>query len=57
MVLESARDSADPRPLVLTENRWAGRISSADYSGGAPRSDRWHCPSASNTASRGCAGI
>ncbi|AGZ49226.1 DEAD/DEAH box helicase [Mycobacterium kansasii] len=36
VVLESARDSADPRPLVLTENRWAGRISSADYSGGAP---------------------
>ena len=33
VVLESARDSADPRPLVLTENRWAGRISSADYSG------------------------
>jgi len=27
------RDSTDPRPLVLTENRWAGRISSADYSG------------------------
>ncbi|MGZ4585203.1 MAG: DEAD/DEAH box helicase, partial [Mycobacterium sp.] len=22
----------DPRPLVLTENRWAGRISTADYS-------------------------
>ena len=33
MVLEAARDSDDPRPLVLTENRWAGRISSADYSG------------------------
>ncbi|MGB9304458.1 MAG: helicase-related protein, partial [Mycobacterium sp.] len=33
VVLESARDSADPRPLVLTEHRWAGRISSADYSG------------------------
>jgi ATP-dependent RNA helicase HelY len=33
VVLESARDSFDPRPLVLTENRWAGRISSADYSG------------------------
>ncbi|KZS56223.1 DEAD/DEAH box helicase [Mycobacterium ostraviense] len=36
VVLESARDSADPRPLVLTENRWAGRISSADYPGGVP---------------------
>ena len=33
VVLESARDSTDPRPLVLTEHRWAGRISSADYSG------------------------
>ncbi|OBG24646.1 RNA helicase [Mycobacterium sp. 852002-51057_SCH5723018] len=35
VVLESARDSDDPRPLVLTEHRWAGRISSADYSGAA----------------------
>jgi ATP-dependent RNA helicase HelY len=33
VVLESAPDGEDPRPLVLTENRWAGRISSADYSG------------------------
>ena len=33
VVLESACDEDDPRPLVLTENRWAGRISSADYSG------------------------
>lgn len=33
VVLESARDSSDPRPLVLTENRWAGRISTADYPG------------------------
>lgn len=33
VVLESARDSSDPRPLVLTENRWAGRISTADYTG------------------------
>lgn len=32
VVLESARDGDDPRPLVLTEHRWAGRISSADYS-------------------------
>ena len=36
VVLEPDRDPADPRPLVLTEHRWAGRISSADYSG-APR--------------------
>ena len=33
VVLEPANASEDPRPLVLTENRWAGRISSADYSG------------------------
>lgn len=33
VVLEPARDDDDPRPLVLTEGRWAGRISSADYSG------------------------
>ncbi|MFV0493983.1 DEAD/DEAH box helicase [Mycobacterium sp.] len=36
VVLESARDAADPRPLVLTEHRWAGRISCADYSGATP---------------------
>jgi ATP-dependent RNA helicase HelY len=35
VVLESDRESPDPRPLVLTEHRWAGRISSADYSGTA----------------------
>ena len=35
VVLEPARDADDPRPLVLTENRWAGRISSADYPGAA----------------------
>ena len=35
VVLEPARDSDDPRPLVLTENRWAGRISSADCPGAA----------------------
>jgi ATP-dependent RNA helicase HelY len=35
VVLESDRDSSDPRPLVLTEDRWAGRISSVDYSGAA----------------------
>ncbi|MCV6983454.1 RNA helicase [Mycolicibacterium pulveris] len=33
VVLEPARDEDDPRPLVLTEHRWAGRISSADYTG------------------------
>ncbi|MGB8403150.1 MAG: RNA helicase [Mycobacterium sp.] len=33
VVLESAFDADDPRPLVLTEHRWAGRISVADYAG------------------------
>ena len=37
VVLEPARDDDDPRPLVLTENRWAGRISSADYSGASAK--------------------
>ncbi len=37
VVLEPARDEDDPRPLVLTEHRWAGRISSADYAGGSDR--------------------
>ena len=35
VVLQADRDSDEPRPLVLTENRWAGRISAADYSGAA----------------------
>lgn len=35
VVLEPARDAEDPRPLVLTEHRWAGRISSTDYTGAA----------------------
>src|SRR3954471_2159428 len=37
VVLEAARDEDDPRPLVLTENRWAGRISSADYAGASAK--------------------
>ena len=37
VVLEAARDEEDPRPLVLTENRWAGRISSADYAGASAK--------------------
>jgi ATP-dependent RNA helicase HelY len=37
VVLEAARDDDDPRPLVLTENRWAGRISAADYSGASAK--------------------
>ncbi|MBS9535036.1 RNA helicase [Mycobacterium sp. M1] len=33
VVLADDRDSSEPRPLVLTEHHWAGRISSADYNG------------------------
>ncbi|WP_420108866.1 DEAD/DEAH box helicase [Mycolicibacter arupensis] len=36
VVLQADRESDEPRPLVLTEHRWAGRISSADYSGTVP---------------------
>lgn len=36
VVLQADRDSDEPRPLVLTEHRWAGRISTADYSGATP---------------------
>ncbi|MCX2930368.1 RNA helicase [Mycobacterium sp. CVI_P3] len=37
VVLEAANDPSDPRPLVLTESHWAGRISSADFAGAASR--------------------
>jgi ATP-dependent RNA helicase HelY len=37
VVLEPAGDPDDPRPLVLTEDRWAGRISSTDFSGSSAR--------------------
>jgi len=37
VVLEPAGDRDDPRPLVLTEDRWAGRISSTDFSGSSSR--------------------
>ena len=37
VVLEAANDADDPRPLVLTEHKWAGRISSADYTGPSAR--------------------
>lgn len=31
VVLEPDDDRADPRPLVLTEDKWAGRLSAADF--------------------------
>jgi ATP-dependent RNA helicase HelY len=37
VVLEPGGDRDDPRPLVLTEDRWAGRISSTDFSGSSAR--------------------
>ena len=37
VVLEPAADGDEPRPLVLTEHRWAGRISSADYTGASAK--------------------
>jgi ATP-dependent RNA helicase HelY len=37
VVLEPAGDREDPRPLVLTEDRWAGRISSTDFSGSSAK--------------------
>ena len=37
VVLEPAGDHEDPRPLVLTEGAWAGRISSTDFSGPSSR--------------------
>jgi ATP-dependent RNA helicase HelY len=37
VVLEPDDDRDNPRPLVLTEHRWAGRISSSDYTGPSAR--------------------
>jgi ATP-dependent RNA helicase HelY len=37
VVLEPAADGDDPRPLVLNEHRWAGRISSAEYVGASAK--------------------
>ncbi|NLG55480.1 MAG: DEAD/DEAH box helicase, partial [Rhodococcus sp.] len=31
VVLEPDRDEADPRPLVLTEEKWSGRVSVGDF--------------------------
>jgi ATP-dependent RNA helicase HelY len=37
VVLEPAADGDDPRPLVLNEHRWAGRISSAEFVGASAK--------------------
>ena len=44
VVLEPAGDRDDPRPLVLTEDRWAGRISSTDFSGSSARLGSMNLP-------------
>ncbi|TPG33495.1 DEAD/DEAH box helicase [Mycolicibacterium hodleri] len=44
VVLEPAGDRDDPRPLVLTEDRWAGRISSTDFSGSSARVGSMNLP-------------
>lgn len=31
VVLEADSDATDPRPLVLTEDKWAGRVSAAEF--------------------------
>ncbi|NMN98721.1 DEAD/DEAH box helicase [Antrihabitans stalactiti] len=44
VILEAATDQADPRPLVLTEDKWAGRISSADFNFPAEALGRMRLP-------------
>ena len=44
VVLDPDPDSDEPRPLVLTEHRWAGRISSADFSGASAKLGRMRLP-------------
>ena len=46
---------ADPRPLVLTEDRWAGRLSTADFPVPSRRWAGCGCPSASTTGCPACA--
>ncbi|KAA0021451.1 DEAD/DEAH box helicase [Antrihabitans cavernicola] len=44
VILEPDADSADPRPLVLTEDKWAGRISAADFPSPAASLGRMRLP-------------
>jgi len=45
VVLDPGIDGdADPRPLVLTEDRWAGRLSTADFSGPVESLGRMRLP-------------
>ncbi|WP_277833595.1 DEAD/DEAH box helicase [Speluncibacter jeojiensis] len=44
VVLEVDTDPADPRPLVLTEDRWAGRLSAADFPSPAVSLGRMRLP-------------
>lgn len=44
VVLEADTESVDPRPLVLTEDKWAGRISAADFNSPATSLGRMRLP-------------
>ncbi|OZF43894.1 DEAD/DEAH box helicase [Rhodococcus sp. 14-2470-1b] len=44
VVLESDDDRIDPRPLVLTEDAWAGRLSAADFPSAAYALGRMRLP-------------
>ncbi|MFH5210385.1 DEAD/DEAH box helicase [Antrihabitans sp. NCIMB 15449] len=44
VVLESDGDTGDPRPLVLTEDKWAGRISAAAFPSPAEALGRMRLP-------------
>nr|WP_307828419.1 RNA helicase [Antrihabitans sp. YC2-6] len=44
VVLEPDGDTGDPRPLVLTEDKWAGRVSVADFSAPAESLGRLRLP-------------
>ncbi|MGX6603740.1 DEAD/DEAH box helicase [Micromonosporaceae bacterium Da 78-11] len=54
VVLEPAAGGfGEPRPLVLTQDRWAGRISPADFPGEAEVLDRLRVPKSFNHRSPG----
>ena len=48
----TALSDADPRPLVLTEDRWAGRLSATDFPTPVAALARVRVPRTSTTAAR-----
>ncbi len=44
VILEADDDGGDPRPLVLTEDKWAGRVSAADFPSPAEALGRMRLP-------------